>query len=112
MSHLVINTFRMRNGITSDQFAVFSASIDQPTLLSHRDLVTRFDVHQVQHPTEGSPLGVDIVEIMEVSDWARWVEVRDQHPSLNPVTAGFDELVDLDSVRSSFVVPVLRGHHS
>ncbi len=109
MSHLVINTFRMGPGISSNQFANFSARVDQPTLLAHSDLVKRFNVHQVQHPTEGSPLGVDIVEIMEVSDWSRWVEVRDQHPSLKPVISGFDDLVDLDSVRSSFVVPVLRG---
>ncbi len=107
---LVINMFRTRPGVAPELFAEFSARVDQPTLYTHRDVVTRFDVHRVLGATESSPLDVDIVEIMEVSDWARWVEVRDHDPSLLPVTSRFDELVDPLSVRSSLVVPVLRGH--
>jgi hypothetical protein len=57
-------------------------------------------------------LDADVVEVMEVSDWSAWVQLRDHHPSLVPVLAGFDELVDPTSVRSSFVTPVPRGQRS
>lgn len=106
---LAINMFRMRPGVPSERFAEFSAQVDQPTVLAHRELVTCFNAYRVLGPTEGSPLSVDVVEIMEVSDWVRWVQVRDHDPSLVPVTSGFDKLVDPDSVRSSLVVPIPRG---
>lgn len=104
---LVVNMFRMRPGIAPARFAEFSATVDQPLCLSHGDVVTRFDAYRVGGPT-GRAVGADIVEVMEVSDWNAWVQVRDHHPSLRPVMSGFDELVDPVSVRSSFVVPILR----
>jgi hypothetical protein len=110
MSHLVINTFRMRPGVSPERFEEFSSRIDQPTLSTHAELITRFDVHRVMSSTEGVPVDADIVEIMEVSDWEQWVAVRDGDPSLLPVTTGFDELVDPDSVRSSHIVLVPKGH--
>lgn len=112
MPHLVINTFRMRPGVPAERFEEFSSRIDQPTLAAHKDLVTRFDVHRVLSASEGAPVDADIVEIMEVSDWAQWVAVRDNDPSLLPVITGFDELVDPDSVRSSHIVLVPKGPRS
>lgn len=106
---LVVNTFRMRPGFASARFADFSTGLDQPAVLRHSDIVTRFEAFQVGDATEGSPLGVDIVEIMQVSDWAAWTAVRDSDPSLAPVMAGFDELVDPSSIRSSFVIPIRKG---
>lgn len=111
-SSLVINMFRMRPGVSSERFAEFSARLDQPTLHRHRNVVTRFDVYRVLGATEASPLGVDIVEIMAVTEWAQWARVRDRDASMSPVTSGFDELVDPLSVRSSLVVPVLRGQQA
>lgn len=67
-------------------------------------------MHRVVTATEGTPVEADIVEIMEVSDWGQWVAVRDNDPSLLPVTTGFDELIDPDSVRSSHIVVVPKGH--
>jgi hypothetical protein len=106
---LAINMFSMRPGISPDRFADFSANLDQPTVLAHSEVVSRFDVFRVQAGQSGAPLGVDIVEIMEVSSWAAWEDVRDRDPSLVPVMTGFDQLVDPASVRSSLVVPILRG---
>jgi hypothetical protein len=105
---IAVNMFRMRSGIPSTRFAEFSAELDQPLVLAHSDVVTRFDAYRVIG-NSGTPLGVDVVEVMEVSDWESWVEVRDNDPSLIPVMSGFDELVDPASVRSSLVVPILRG---
>ncbi|WP_432180706.1 hypothetical protein [Streptomyces sp. NBC_00063] len=105
---LVVNMFRMRPGIDPAWFAEFSARIDQPLCLSHTDVVRRFDAYRVQGAA-GDPVGADIVEVMEVSDWNAWARLRDDHPSLRPVMSGFDRLVDPASVRSSFVVPILKG---
>ncbi len=112
MTELAINMFRMRPGVFPEDFARFSAEVDQPTLRALGGVVSRFDVLRVADPTEGSPLGVDIVEIMEVPDWVAWTDVRDHDPALRPVTRGFDALVDPASVRSSLVVPVLKGFSS
>lgn len=109
---LAVNMFRMRPGVDPQRFAEFSSQIDQPTVLGHRLGVSRFEAYRVLGDTEGSPLGVDIVEIMQVSNWSAWVKARDHAPSLIPITTGFDELVESSSVRSSFVVPILRGSHS
>lgn len=106
---LAVNMFRMRPGVDPQRFARFSAHVDQPTVLAHRSVISRFEAYRVLGGTEESPLGVDIIEIMEVSNWSNWIEIRDHDPSLIPVAAGFDELVELDSVRSSFVVPIRKG---
>ena len=104
---LVVNTFTLRPGVPPSRFAEFSATVDQPRCLAHADVVLRFDAYVVGSPTaEGVP--ADIVEVMEVSNWAAWVELRDNHPSLEPVLRGFDELVDPSSVRSSFITPIRR----
>lgn len=106
-SAIAINMFRMRPGISSEEFAEFSRSVDQPTCLLH-EVVRRFDAYRV--PTESvALLGADIVEVMEVSDWNEWVDVRDSHPSLMPVMSGFNRLVDSLTVRSALVVPIVRG---
>lgn len=107
-SSIAINMFRMREGVSPTRFAEFSAEIDQPTCLAHRDVVRRFDAYRVLRPLEGEP-GADIVEVMEVSDWQEWVRVRDHDPSMTAVMTGFDELVEARSVRSALVVPILRS---
>ena len=44
----------------------------------------------------------DILEVMEVSDWAAWEQLRDTHPTMKPVLDGFSELVDPATVRTYF----------
>ncbi|GAA2410544.1 hypothetical protein GCM10010191_19320 [Actinomadura vinacea] len=105
---LVVNMFRMRPGVSPDRFAEFSATVDQPLCLAHTDVVKRFEAFVVGGAT-AEALDADIVEVMEVTDWDAWVRVRDGDPSLRPVMAGFDELVELGSVRSSFVTPIPKG---
>jgi hypothetical protein len=105
---IAINMFRMRTGIPSSRFATFSSQIDQPLCLAHTDVVKRFEAYRI--PAEHAiAMGADIIEVMEVSDWEEWVQVRDHDPSIRPVMTGFDELVDPSSVRSALVVPILKG---
>jgi hypothetical protein len=105
---VAVNTFRMRPGIPSSRFAEFSAQVDQPTCLAFTEVVRSFEAYRVAGVGPDG-LGVDIVEVMRVSSWEDWVAVRDHDPSMSPVVSGFDELVDPASVRSSLVVPILRG---
>ncbi|AXK75136.1 hypothetical protein AVZ31_13405 [Mycolicibacterium neoaurum] len=49
---------------------------------------------------------MDIVEVIEVHDWDRWVEVRDHSPALDEVRTRFDELVEPGSVRWPFVAKI------
>jgi len=86
-----VNTFRLRSGVTAEQFERFSADLDRPTCLAF-DVVLGFEVYLV----EGE--GTDVVEIMTVSSWPEWERVRDSSPELKPVVERFDELVEPGSV--------------
>jgi hypothetical protein len=89
-----VNTFRLRSGVTAEQFERFSADLDRPTCLAF-DVVMGFDVYLVDG---GDGAGTDVVEIMTVSSWPEWERVRDSSPELKPVVQRFDELVEPGSV--------------
>jgi hypothetical protein len=99
-SVIAVNLFSMLPGVDPADFERFSTEVDRPTCLSHRDIVRRFEAYRVDHAPDGAP--ADILEVMEVSDWAAWEQLRDTHPSLRPVTDGFDKLVDPATVRTYF----------
>ena len=86
-----VNTFRLRSGVTAEQFERFSADLDRPTCLAF-DVVLDFEVYLA----DGA--GTDVVEIMTVSSWPEWERVRDSSPELKPVVQRFDELVEPGSV--------------
>ena len=84
-----VNTFRLRSGVTAEQFERFSADLDRPTCLAF-DEVLDFEVYLAE---DGA-----VVEIMTVSSWPEWERVRDSSPELKPVVERFDELVEPGSV--------------
>jgi len=84
-----VNTFRLRSGVTAEQFERFSADLDRPTCLAF-DEVLDFEVYLAE---DGA-----VVEIMTVSSWPEWERVRDSSPELKPVVQRFDELVEPGSV--------------
>jgi len=84
-----VNTFRLRSGVTAEQFERFSADLDRPTCLTF-DEVLDFEVYLAE---DGA-----VVEIMTVSSWPEWERVRDSSPELKPVVQRFDELVEPGSV--------------
>jgi hypothetical protein len=86
-----VNTFRLRSGVTAEQFERFSADLDRPTCLAF-DVVLDFEVYLA----DGS--SVTVVEVMTVSSWPEWERVRDSSPELKPVVERFDELVEPGSV--------------
>jgi len=84
-----VNTFRLRSGVTAEQFERFSADLDRPTCLAF-DEVLDFEVYLAE---DGA-----VVEIMTVSSWPEWERVRDSSPELKPVVQRFGELVEPGSV--------------
>lgn len=92
MSVSAVNTFRLRSGVTAEQFERFSADLDRPTCLAF-DVVLGFEVYLAE---DGA--STDVVEIMTVSSWPEWERVRDSSPELKPVVERFDELVEPGSV--------------
>jgi REDY-like protein HapK len=98
-SVVAVNLFSMLPGVNPADFERFSTEVDRPTCLAH-DVVRRFDAYRVNDAPDGAP--ADILEVMEVTDWAAWEELRDTHPTMKPVTDGFDQLVDPATVRTYF----------
>ncbi|KQY03207.1 hypothetical protein ASD37_27320 [Mycobacterium sp. Root135] len=99
-----VNTFRLRSGVTAEQFERFSADLDRPTCLAF-DVVLGFEVYLVDGADGASEAtgdvtgaSADVVEIMTVSSWPEWERVRDSSPELKPVVQRFDELVEPGSV--------------
>ena len=78
MTVSAINTFRLRPGVPVADFEQFSAELDRPVCLAF-DEVLGFDVYL-------SDDGV-VVEVMTVTSWPDWEQVRDNAPELKPVVA-------------------------
>jgi hypothetical protein len=106
VSDVAINLIPLRPGVAQQQFVKFSATVDQPMCLA-QDVVLGFDAFAVVRRDPGAP-AVDIVEVMEVASWDRWVDVRDNLEGLKPVTEGFEALVDPATVRTIFGTRVER----
>jgi hypothetical protein len=104
---VAVNLIPMRPGVPVDDFAHFSATVDQPLCLQ-QPIVQSFEVYRVNQQVPGLPQ-IDIVELMRVRDWAEWEKVRDNLDALRPVMDGFDRLVDASSVRTLFATPIRRN---
>ena len=97
---VAVNLFSMLPGVDPAEFERFSTEVDRPTCLAHQHIVRHFDAFRVNDAPDGAP--ADILEVMEVTDWAEWEQLRDNHPSMKPVIEGFDKLVDPATVRTYF----------
>jgi hypothetical protein len=107
MSDIAINLIPLRPGVAQEEFVRFSAEVDQPTCLA-QDVVIGFDAFAVVRRDPGAP-AIDIVEVMEVSSWERWVQTRDNLDAMKPVTEGFDRLANPATVRTIFATRVQRS---
>jgi hypothetical protein len=97
-----INLITLRPGVAVDEFARFSAELDQPTCLG-QEVVRGFDVYAVTGDEQrGSRPPIHVVEAMHVASWSEWERVRDGLPAMRPVVEGFARLVPDDGVRTVF----------
>jgi hypothetical protein len=95
-----INLLTLRDGVAVEDFARFSAELDQPTCLA-QDVVLGFDAYAVEGREPGSG-SFSIVEAMHVRSWDEWVAVRDGLPAMGRVVDGFDALVPPGGVETVF----------
>ena len=100
MSEFAINLIPLREGVKVNEFARFSAQLDQPTCLA-QDVVEGFSAYAVTRRDPGAP-AIDVVEVMQVRSWSEWEQVRDNLPALTPVVEGFEKLIDPATVRTIF----------
>jgi hypothetical protein len=94
MSVSAVNMFSLRPEVSTAEFERFSVELDRPTCLAF-DVVQSFEVFLVDGDDS---TGVDVIEIMTVTSWPEWEQVRDGAPELKPVVERFDELVEPGSV--------------
>ncbi len=103
---VAINLIPIRSGVSVDDFACFSATLDQPTCLA-QDVVQSFDAYRITGGRIDS-MTFDILEVMRVRSWPEWVQVRDGLDALRPVMTRFNELVDSSAVRTLFGTRIIR----
>lgn len=94
MAISAVNTFRLRPGVSAEEFQRFSAELDRPTCLA-LEVVLEFDVFLVEPVGPADP---HVLEIMTVASWPEWERIRDTAPELKPVLDRFHELVEPGSV--------------
>jgi hypothetical protein len=104
---VAFNLIPMRDGISVDEFADFSSTLDRPTCLA-QDVVVGFDAYRVIRDA-GFTRAFDVVEVMHVRSWPEWERVRDDLAELRPVTKRFGELVDASLVRT-FLATKMSGN--
>lgn len=98
MTVSAINMFRLRHGVSAEDFEQFSVELDRPRCLA-LEVVLGFEVYLVDAADSSE---VDVIEVMTVASWPEWEKVRDSAPELEDVVARFDQLVEPGSVTTVF----------
>lgn len=96
---VAVTMFSLRPGVDWAEFHRFSVELDQPACLAC-DAVQSFRAYRVTSAPDGGR--ADVVEVLQVRDWAAWEQVRDNDPAFTPVLNRFVELVDVATVRTWF----------
>lgn len=97
-----VNLFSLRDGVSVEEFARFSATQDRPVCLETR-IVTSFDAYQVHDDEDRAPR---ILEVMGLTSQAEWAQAVGSLPVLQPIVRRFGELVDTGSVSTLLVSPL------
>jgi hypothetical protein len=90
----VFITYRLKPGVTREEYDAWSVNIDQPTA-SRQPGVHRYEIFAVD---EGDETSWDYVEVIDADSREAWEKVNG-YPEMQPVAARFFELCDRDSVR-------------
>lgn len=96
-----VNIFSLRDGVSVEEFARFSADEDRPACLA-TPVVTSFDTYHIS--TDGDPPRV--MEIMGLTSYDEWTRLVSSLPALQPVVRRFAELVNTDAISTLLVTPL------
>jgi hypothetical protein len=86
--------YRLRDGITAEEYREWSTNRDQPTLKGC-DGINDFQVFEVGDPD--GKTGYQVMEYVDVEDWPTWQTVTTTGPMV-PIGNDFQRLVDVDTV--------------
>ena len=80
MEHLII-MYKLKSGVTMEDFLKFSKEIDRPTVLDQEG-VHGFEVYTIVSE-DNEKQEYDVVENILVDSFAKWVEIGKTEPMLN-----------------------------
>ena len=103
----VFVSYKLRPGITQQQYAAWSREIDQ-RITPGQDGVIRFEVYLIEGADKGEPF-CQVVEDIEVEDYAAFAETV-QGPGMAYIMETIGEYVDVSTVQTVYgskIVPAL-----
>lgn len=106
----LICTYRLRPDVTLEQYSAYSREIDQ-RITSGESPVIRFEVYAVTETVDGEHF-CDIVEDIEVTDFAAWQAALDGDNMAYPVKVLFEHYIipeSLVTIRASRIRPAVAS---
>jgi hypothetical protein len=86
--------YRLRDGVTPEEYREWSSGRDQPTLKGCEG-INAYRVFEVEDPD--GKTGYQVMEHVDVEDWQTWKTVTSTGPMV-PIGEDFQRLVDVDTV--------------
>jgi hypothetical protein len=99
MEKLIV-TFKLRDGVTVEQYSKWSYEVDQRTALQ-QDACTRFELYAIEDTVpavDGGKPSPEIMESIEITDADAW-QAALKTDAMKRVLAEFGELVDESTVK-------------
>ncbi|GAB3599636.1 hypothetical protein [Microbacterium tumbae] len=106
----IICTYRLRPDVTLEQYSAYSKEIDQ-RITNGETPVIRFEVYAVEETVDGEYF-CDIVEDIEVTDFAAWQEALAGENMSYPVKVLFERYIvpeSLVTLRTSRIRPAVAS---
>jgi hypothetical protein len=95
----VFITYRIRDGVSREEYRKWSRERDQPTA-SRQPGVRKYDIYEIEGTDEGEPW-TDIVEVIEADSWEAWLAV-DELPEMKDAYQEFVDISQPDSVTNIY----------
>jgi hypothetical protein len=83
--------YRLRDGVTIDQYAEWSRTVDQQTT-PRQPAVVRFEPYRIEGAEHGEP-PFAIVEDIEVESWEQWMKTV-ENEAMERVVSDWTKLAD------------------
>lgn len=95
--HKVFVMYRLRPGVTMDEYVRWSSEVDQRITPSQRGCI-RFEVYAIDGSEDGSEPAYQIVEDIEVESWEVWQQTL-QGEGMAVVANDFPKYADESTVQ-------------
>jgi hypothetical protein len=92
----VIISYRLREGVTRDQYREWSRQIDQP-LASKQPGVREYEIYEIDGSGTTKPPFCDVVEVISAESWEAWQAVNGR-PEMKDAVESWRQICDPESV--------------